>query len=77
MDNIKWYIGQKVILSRKKDNGHPRHRNIGEELEVVWINLNPKCPRLCIKGNRRPGLNSGFTSTVGPMASASSSSGTQ
>lgn len=56
---MSWYIGQIVVLDKKKKNGYPNGRKIGDKLEVVSVMNNPKCVRLVFGGNRR--LNDKFT----------------
>ena len=53
MKTQRWEVGQKVILTKKKSNGYPHHKEIGDELLIIEVVNNPKYVRLGIKGNRR------------------------
>lgn len=48
-----YYTGQVVVLTKKKENGYPHHKEIGDLLEIIEVVNNPKYVRLLIKGNRR------------------------
>ena len=52
---MEWYEGQKVILDKKKENGYPNGREVGDILKVKSVMSNPKCVRLVIEGNKMPG----------------------
>lgn len=48
-------IGTEVILKKKKPNGYPKSRNIGDKLLVIDIMYTPKHVRFILKGNRHSG----------------------
>lgn len=66
-----YYSGQVVVLTKKKSNGYPRHKDIGDLLEIVEVVNNPKYVRLLIKGNRLKGdtywIHESFVSTIDVM----------
>jgi len=48
----KWENQKYAYLIKKKSNGYPNGREIGEKLEIIDYKLNPKYTRITIKGNR-------------------------
>jgi hypothetical protein len=46
------WIGRTVILKKKKKNGYPKGRNIGESLTICDIEISRCSAVFTIKGNR-------------------------
>jgi hypothetical protein len=46
-----WENVEYAVLIKKKANGHPRNRKIGERLKIVGLRYNSKCPRIRLKGS--------------------------
>ena len=63
-----YYTGQVVVLTKKKENGYPYHKELGDFLEIVEVSNNPKYVRLLIKGNRGSNdsywIHESFVSTI-------------
>ena len=51
---MKWQVGQKVILIKKKQNGFPKHLEIGDILEIanVIISSSAKHIQLEFRGKK-------------------------
>lgn len=49
---MNWQVGQIAILKKKKKNGFPKGREIGDSLEILRIQ---NSSTLIIKGSKRPG----------------------
>lgn len=48
----KWGDQKYAYLKKKKSNGHPHGREVGERLEILEIDFNPKYTKMRIRGDR-------------------------
>lgn len=67
----KWEGQKYAYLKKKKSNGHPKGREIGDKLEILEVFYNPKHTKIRVKGNRSSNdffdLHHSYLTTVAEM----------